>query len=234
MVILITFDIDETLLSLKKNNIMGYVKAYGDAFSSLFGKPENLRDFLPPHMVGLTDLAIIRYSVSKALNKDITETNEEIENNIKKFTEIFGKDFASKCTDEIEIAKGITELLDTLKKRDDVIVGLCTGNLREIGETKLKKVGLFDYFDPLASGFCLHENRGELLKMIINNLQNDHKIKIDKVIHVGDTKLDIDAAKYVNAIPVLVKQFSKETDDFPDVCIIDDYESGKDKLLSLL
>ena len=234
MVILVTFDIDETLLSLKKNNIMEYVKAYGDAFASLFGKPENLRDFLPQHMGGLTDLAIIRHSVTKALSQKSIDSEEEIDKNINKFAEIFGKDFAQRCTDEIELSKGIKELLSALKSRDDVIVGLCTGNLREIGETKLKKVGLFGYFDPRAYGFCLHENRGELLKIIIDNIQKDHNVKIDKVIHIGDTKLDIDAAKYANAIPVLVKQFSHEENEYSDVVVIEDFETGKDKLLSLL
>ena len=71
MTTLITFDIDGTLLSLDKQGIMEYIKSYNEAFTELFGKTDNLRDFLRPKTSGMTDLAIIRYTVTNALHRKI-------------------------------------------------------------------------------------------------------------------------------------------------------------------
>ena len=232
---LITFDIDGTLLSLKKEAIMEYVSAYADTFNELFGKPENFRDFIPPNMAGLTDLEIIRYSVTKALNKDINDTSEEIENKFKQFLTIFPPKFQAKFVeDNIILTNGVKEILQDLKARNDVILGVCTGNLKEIGEIKLIKAGILEYFNQEACGYALHRYRGEMLKQIIENVKQLDNIQINKVIHIGDTTKDVEAAHYVNAIPVLVKQWNMDPEATCTICTVEDFETGKEKIISLL
>jgi phosphoglycolate phosphatase-like HAD superfamily hydrolase len=95
--------------------------------------------------------------------------------------------------------KGIEKFLKLLSNRDDVLIGLATGNLEEgayikLGPSELKKYFLFGGF-----GENYHK-REDILKSAVKNAQKILKkeIKPSDVYVIGDTEKDIIAAKNLN------------------------------------
>lgn len=219
---LITFDIDGTLLSLK--DPMEYVNSYMSAFTAQFPKPDNFREFLPNKIAGLTDLSLIKFSINKATN------NHANEQNIQKFCDDFAHFFSTNFQKGTIIARGLIEFLDELKQRNAVL-GICSGNLPKIGEMKLQNCNILDYFDKDLRGFCWSSERNEMIKMIIEKAKE--KYNIINVIHIGDTLNDVEASKEAGAIPVIITQFGLD-DSVMCENSYEDFEKGKDKILSLL
>lgn len=100
---------------------------------------------------------------------------------------------------------GVQALLEHLEPRDDVAVGLLTGNVREGARLKLNHYGLFDYF-PFGGFGDEHEDRdhvaGEAFKAA-----RDHvgpAFREDAVWVIGDTPLDVQCARAIQARVVAV------------------------------
>ena len=228
--ILVTFDIDGTLLNIA-NNGKEYVVSFIEAFTELFFKPENIRDYIPKKTSGMTDIALIRYCVDHVAKDKDQDERDKI---VQKYSDLVQKNFEKNFSGNQELAVGIKEFLDILKSKENVIIGLCTGNLEKVGEAKLKKAGILDYFDESARGFGWCDSRTDLLRKVIESVEEKHKIKLEKVIHIGDTCSDVEAAQSVGAIPILIKQWNMDKHAVCENCTVKDYVSGKDAILKFL
>jgi len=92
--------------------------------------------------------------------------------------------------------KGVDKLLDFLSKREDVLIGLGTGNLEKGAYIKLGPSKLSHYF--LFGGFGeKHSTREDMLKTAVKNAEKiiKEKVKENNVYVIGDTEKDITAAK---------------------------------------
>jgi len=101
---------------------------------------------------------------------------------------------------------GIPELLDALERRDDVIVGLLTGNLVAGAQTKLRAVGIdFDRFKVGAFGSD-HEARGELPAVAQRRAREQLGVDIPgrDVIVIGDTPADVHCGQSIGARAIAV------------------------------
>ena len=68
--------------------------------------------------------------------------------------------------DGLELLPGVLELLQRLQQRDDVAVGLVTGNLEPIGWAKMDALGIKHLFsDPLFGGFGTDHCSGDVVEM---------------------------------------------------------------------
>ena len=115
---------------------------------------------------------------------------------------------------KVETMPGIHELLDALDARDDVIVGLLTGNLVAGAKTKLRAVGIdFSRFKVGAFGSD-HEARGELPAVAQRRAREELGVDIPgrHVIVIGDTPADIHCGQSIGAraIAVATGHFSVE------------------------
>lgn len=96
---------------------------------------------------------------------------------------------------------GVVEILDELDKREDVVLGLLTGNIEPGARIKLTAAGINpDRFRINAFGSD-HENRPELPAIAQRRASETLGLDIagDRVIVIGDTPADIECGRSLGA-----------------------------------
>jgi phosphoglycolate phosphatase-like HAD superfamily hydrolase len=103
------------------------------------------------------------------------------------------------------ILPGIELLLEQLRARDDVAVGLLTGNVRAGARVKLGHFGLFDYF-PFGGFGDHHHDRDDVAREALAEVRRhcDGQVCADRIWVVGDTPLDVRCARAIGARAVAV------------------------------
>jgi phosphoglycolate phosphatase len=203
---LILFDIDGTLVLTGGAGI----RAMNRACEEIVGHPQGLEG-IP--VAGRTDRIILSDVLARAghslddglldLLRDryIEQLRAEIEQpgRLQSF-ESLGSRGGVKA-----VMPGMRELLDILSRRDDVFLGLLTGNFREGARIKLEHFGLWDYFRCGAFGDD-SADRNELVPFALTRARDCGLPEIDpsRILVVGDTPHDVACARAVGAIPVAV------------------------------
>jgi phosphoglycolate phosphatase len=103
------------------------------------------------------------------------------------------------------VLPGIAALLEHLHAREDIAVGLLTGNLRAGARVKLGHFGLYDYF--AFGGFGdEHLDRDDVAREALAEVQRRHdgSVRPESVWVVGDTPLDVRCARAIGARAVAV------------------------------
>ena len=102
------------------------------------------------------------------------------------------------------VCPGIRELLEALHPRDDVLLGLLTGNVRAGAKKKLGHFGLWDYF-PVGGFGDGHTDRDDVARAALrNDVSHRGEVRSDEVWIIGDTPLDVKCARAVGAKAVAV------------------------------
>jgi len=193
---LVLFDIDGTILLTGGAGKRAMDRALVEVFGSSgpndhpFGgktDPQIVRELM--RIEGHEDLHIDR-QMAALLDRYVAYLGEELD------------------TDDarVETMPGIPELLDALERRDDVIVGLLTGNLVAGAQTKLRAVGIdFDRFKVGAFGSD-HEARGELPAVAQRRAREQLGVDIPgrDVIVIGDTPADVHCGQSIGARAIAV------------------------------
>lgn len=96
---------------------------------------------------------------------------------------------------------GVHELLDALERREDVILGLLTGNLAEGAHAKLAAVGIDPSRFAIGAYGSDHHFRPELPAIAIRRLREHRELTIpgEDVIVIGDTPADLTCGLAVGA-----------------------------------
>ena len=125
---------------------------------------------------------------------------------------------------------GVTEILSDLSDRDDIELGLLTGNFRHGASLKLSHFGIEHHFE--FGGFGdRHHHRDDVARDAVGEIQARFGANADgrPVMIIGDTPADVRCARAVNATAVAVATgvFSSDTlekespdhlfEDFSDV-----------------
>src|SRR5215469_162437 len=103
------------------------------------------------------------------------------------------------------VLPGIAELLAHLTERDDVAIGLLTGNVRAGAKVKLGYFGLFDYF--AFGGYGDHYlDRDDVAREALAEVRRElnGSVHPERIWVVGDTPLDIRCARAIGARAVAV------------------------------
>ncbi|MFO0968514.1 MAG: haloacid dehalogenase-like hydrolase [Gemmataceae bacterium] len=98
------------------------------------------------------------------------------------------------------VLPGILELLEFLRGRDNVAVGLLTGNVRAGAEAKLGHFGLFEHF--AFGGFGDHHfERDDVAREALEAIHRHvgPHVQSDQVWVIGDTPLDVGCARAIGA-----------------------------------
>jgi phosphoglycolate phosphatase-like HAD superfamily hydrolase len=101
---------------------------------------------------------------------------------------------------EGRILPGVERLLSTLEERDDVVMGLLTGNFRQGAELKLRHYGLFDYF--VTGGFGDHHpDRDDVARMARTAIEDHHQSPVadERLWVIGDTPHDVRCGRAIGA-----------------------------------
>jgi len=107
--------------------------------------------------------------------------------------------------DGAKIFPGVKELLERLSARDDVLVGLLTGNVQRGAMLKLERFKLGRYFRFGAFG-DEHEDRGELARIALMKAERivGRPVGGDEATVIGDTPRDVACARAIGARAVIV------------------------------
>lgn len=106
---------------------------------------------------------------------------------------------------EGEVLPGVVEILETLTGRDDVLVGLLTGNFREGAKHKLSRFDINHYFS--FGGFGdLHHHRDDVAREALAEIEQRVEGDVDtsKVWVIGDTPADVQCGRAIGANVVAV------------------------------
>ncbi|MFN2636363.1 MAG: HAD family hydrolase [Gemmatimonadaceae bacterium] len=188
---LVLFDIDGTLLNSGGMGRASMQRALAEVFGSA-GDPAYRYD-------GKTDKQIVR-DVMRMEGHSDEYIDSRMERLIDRYLQGLHSGAESRKFD-VRPLPGVVEILDALEARDDVVLGLLTGNVELGARAKLTAAGIDpDRFRVNAFGSD-HEHRPRLPG--IAHRRANEKLGLDlpgdRVIVIGDTPADIDCGRELGA-----------------------------------
>jgi phosphoglycolate phosphatase-like HAD superfamily hydrolase len=190
---LLLFDIDGTIL---RTNGAG-TRAVNRAFEKILGHRGAMAGV---DAAGKTDPLILREMFMNKLSRDFTEAEA---------LQIFGEYVAflkeEVAAGGVETMPGIRFLLESLSLRDDMLLGIATGNIEEGAWIKLRRAGLDAHF--AFGGFGSDsESRETLVRAAIERAGSHERGAggFEKVFVIGDTPFDIIHGRAAGAVTVAV------------------------------
>ena len=192
---LVLFDIDGTLLWTDGAGRLAIERA----LTEVYGTPGILGQI---YMAGMTDRAIIH----QALSGDGL-SNKEIHAGWERFTQALARHMeVTVCERRVRLCPGVSALLAALAARDDVLLGLVTGNMENTAPIKLRAVGI----DPglfRVGGYGSDDSDRDKLPAIAAGQAEaltGERFGGDSIVVVGDTPADVACGKAVGARTVAV------------------------------
>lgn len=211
---LVLFDIDGTLV---KNN-RGLLSESGLLIKKHFGID------IDPAAIngsGMTDRGILSTRL-KHFGVKKPEKDSRFENALNDWHNITNENIEKYGVEVISNAK---ELLDEFSK-EEVVLGVLTGNTPKRAELKLAKAGLWNYFTVGAFGHA-HIKRSKLVGVAIKDALEKTGIVFKKkdIVIIGDTVRDIECAKEAG-VKVIAVATGKESieilkNEKPDFVFVD-------------
>ncbi len=149
---------------------------------------------------GKTDPIILKEIFQNEFQRDYS--NEEAQDLYKHYVPFLEEEIQNS---ETVVMPGIPELLDSLSPRDDMVLGVATGNIEKGAWIKLRSGGIDRHFHFGGYGSDSHIRERLILKAY-ERAQNHigHKIEIKKKFVIGDTPYDINHGRAAGAITVAV------------------------------
>jgi phosphoglycolate phosphatase len=185
---LVLFDIDGTLIDTGGAGM----RALDRVFEELYGKPDVFANY---SFSGKVDRRILLDAFQQLWKREPTASE----------TEAVRSGYLERLDEELantphlyKVLPGVRELLERLRTAG-IPTGLATGNLAEGAERKLSLGNLWQYF-PFGGYGSDHEHRGKLTRIGIERAQSHTGLDFapEAVVIVGDSPLDIKAARYNN------------------------------------
>lgn len=180
------FDVDQTLLASNDAGGAALSRAF-DAVPGAAGAFEQI------NYQGRTDLWIVREtSRASGVSEHLLMTAYR-----ERYPTFLREEVAARNAHALP---GVVELLEALAPRDDVSIGLGTGNWRDTAFLKLEHAGIAEHFD--GGGFGdRHDNRPDMLREGVAELGWQPG---ERLVVVGDSEHDMTGATAVGAPSVSV------------------------------
>ncbi|HEX4639194.1 MAG TPA: HAD family hydrolase [Chthoniobacterales bacterium] len=221
---LLLFDIDGTLI----NSGGAGIEALKRALKERFGIVDDLHDI---EIAGMTDSGIV---VSILKKHKIPGTPENVAAFLDSYVHFLSKELPRR---KGELLPGVLQLLEKLKQRKHVVLGLLTGNLSRGAQLKLDHYGVWHFFEFGAFADD-HHDRNELGQFARARAKEKHgrEFSAEEIDVIGDTPRDIACGRALGArtIAVATGSWSREklAQHNPDY-LIDDF-SDVDRLINTL
>ena len=207
------FDIDGTLIASGGAGKAALEAALADEFGI-----DHLIEKL--QLSGRTDRAIIADLFRLHVIDDTPENHERLRDAYLRHL----PHYLACCAGHV--LPGIAELLVHLASRDDVAIGLLTGNVRAGAQVKLGYFGLHHYF--AFGGFGDHHlDRDDVAREALDVVRQrlNGSVNLERIWVVGDTPLDIRCARSIGVRAVAVATGWHSLDELaehqPDLLLAD-------------
>lgn len=188
---LLLFDIDGTLLL---TNGAG-TRAANRAFENIYGISEAMTKI---DAAGKTDPIILKEIFKNELNRDYS--HEEALELYKLYIPFLEEETSAS---ETTVMPGIPRLLENLSRREDMVLGIATGNIEQGAWIKLKSVGLDHHFKFGGFGSDSHLREHLIIKAKERAIDHvDNGTDIQKTFVIGDTPYDINHGRAAGAVTV--------------------------------
>ncbi len=190
----VLFDIDGTILNCNNAGRAALVKATIEVFGTI-GRMDKI-DFQ-----GKTDPLILKESLTIMgfSEKDIEEKSDLLKEKYFFYLQDNVKTY------EVTVYPGIKKILSALSERDDLILGLLTGNFTESAKIKLSSHDLNRFFK-----FGVYGDDAPIRNLLPGIAQKriselfDLEIDFKDTIIIGDTVYDVRCAKHTGAVSIAV------------------------------
>ncbi len=188
---LVLFDIDGTLIDSGGAG----ARSWKHAFDKLYGIPADIGSHTA---AGETDPVVARKTFVGALGRDPTE---------QELARLFAV-YLLRLSEEVRksegyrVLEGVEDLLLMLSDAGTML-GIVSGAMEGAARVKLSRAELNKYF--VFGGYGTDsDDRARLTQAAIDKAQmlHGHDVSPDRVFVVGDTPLDVEAAKAVGAVSV--------------------------------
>jgi phosphoglycolate phosphatase len=187
----VLFDIDGTLITTGGAGAV----AWRMAFDKLYGIPADIGKFTD---AGMTDPEVGRLTFTSVIGRE--PTKDELARVMAKRLAYLPQAVAE--SEGYKVLAGVEELLPRLVAQG-YLLGLTTGGMEEAARMKLERAGLNEYF--FFGGYGSDSPyRTELTKRAIERAGTAYGGLLDpaRCLVVGDTPLDIQAARVTGAVSV--------------------------------
>src|SRR5438105_9949576 len=176
---LLLFDIDGTLIHSGGAGI----EALKRAFKERFDIEDDLRDI---EIAGMTDSGIV---VSILKKHKIAATADNIAAFLDSYVHFLSKELPRR---KGKLLPGVLELLEKLKTRKHLVLGLLTGNVSRGAQLKLGHYGVWHFFEFGAFADD-HHDRNELGAFARARAQEKHgsEFAADEIDVIDDTPRDV-------------------------------------------
>src|SRR5438128_5005840 len=211
---LLLFDIDGTLI----HSGGAGVEALKVALRERFEIEDDLRDI---EIAGMTDSGIVASILKK---HKIPATAENVAAFLDSYVHFLSKELPRR---KGKLLPGVLELLEKLKSRKHVVLGLLTGNVSRGAQLKLGHYGVWHFFEFGAFADD-HHDRNQLGPFARSRAKEKHgrEFSPEEIDVVGDTPRDIACGKAFGARTIAVatgtwrrNELAKHQPDF----LIDDF-----------
>ena len=177
---LVLFDIDGTLLTAAGAGRRAIHRALRDVFGGV-GPADYWFD-------GKTDPQIVRDLMRHEGHSDAV-IDERLGEVLTRYADRLGVELQDPSHSPI-VHPGVPELLDSLESRNDVVLGLLTGNIEPGAAQKLRAVGLDPARFVIGAFGSDHEHRLELPTIAATRARNHLGRDVELVV-IGDTPADV-------------------------------------------
>ena len=223
---LLLWDVDLTLISTGGAGIRGLDRA----FSEVFGWPDAMDQV---HPQGKTDPAIIREVCVKHGIEGDGDIPGAVESILACYPDYLAE--AVIASEGYQVLPGVLEILDALSSRDDVVLGLATGNIEEGARIKLDRGGLNPYF-PFGGFGQISEHRVDVVREAARRGEEwmGRAFASDEVYVIGDTPNDVEAGRAAGFQTVAVATGSHDREQLDAAgagLVIEDFSSGRDQFM---
>lgn len=185
VLILVLWDIDQTLIESRS---VGR-EIYADAFGKATGCPLHTM----PALAGLTERVIFREALRI---HGIAETGDLFE----RFAAEFARGYSERADEVSRLGRslpGAEDGLRALDARADVVQSVLTGNTKTVAALKLRAFGLDRYLDLEIGAYGTDDDiRANLVKIARQRVEAARGIRFDPAttVLIGDTPHDVTAA----------------------------------------
>src|SRR5438477_13084457 len=189
---LLLFDIDGTLI----HSGGAGVEALKRALAERFQIKDDLHDI---EIAGMTDSGIV---ISILKKHKIPATAENVAAFLDSYVHFLSKELPRR---KGKLLPGVLELLEKLKSRKHVVLGLLTGNVSRGAQLKLDHYGVWHFFDFGAFADD-HQDRNQLGSFAVTRAKEKHgrEFSATEIDVIGDTPRDITCGKVFGARTIAV------------------------------